>query len=113
MPFVDVRLTKKIGDGEKNELKSEIGKAISIIHKPESYLMVGICDGYDLYFGGKKCENGAYIGVSVFGKATPDDCQKMTAKLCEILERLFGVDGENVYITYSDFDKWGWNGNNF
>lgn len=38
---------------------------------------------------------------------------KMTAKICEILDKELGISGDKVYITYSGFKNWGWNGSNF
>ncbi|MDE7440351.1 MAG: hypothetical protein K2N23_07590 [Clostridia bacterium] len=113
MPFIDVKLSKKITDSEKEQLKSDLGKAISTMHKPESYLMVGICDGYDLYFAGNKLANGAFVSVSVFGKAKASDTEKMTETICDILNKRFSVAGNNVYVTYTDVENWGWNGSNF
>lgn len=113
MPFIDVKLSKKITDDEKEQLKCDLGKSISILHKPESYLMVGICDGYDLYFAGNKLSNGAYLSVSALGKINPADAQKMTASICDILNKRFSIAGNDVYVTYSDIDKWGWDGSNF
>lgn len=72
MPFIDVKLSKKITDREKENLKAELGKSIKIMRKSESYLMVGICDNYDLYFAGNKLENGAFVSVSVFGSVDPN-----------------------------------------
>ncbi len=113
MPFIDVKLSKKITDGEKDLLKSDLGKAISVMHKPESYLMVGISDGYDLYFAGNKLANGAFVSVSVFGKANASDTEKMTESICGILEKRFSVAGSDVYVTYTDVENWGWNKSNF
>ena len=93
-------------------IKSDLGKSISIMRKPESYLMVGICDGYDLYFAGKKLTNGAFVAVSAFGTINPSDAQRMTASVCEILSKRLSVDGSDVYVTYTDIDKWGWDGSN-
>ena len=42
MPFIDVKLSKKITNEEKELIKSDLGKSIAVMHKPESYLMVGI-----------------------------------------------------------------------
>ena len=95
MPFIDVKLSKKITDEEKEQLKSDLGGAVAIMHKSESYLMVGIADGYDLYFAGKKLENGAFVSVSVFGKVSPSDAEKMTAKICGILNGRFSVSGSD------------------
>ena len=113
MPFIDVKLSKKISEGEKEQLKSDLGKAVTLLHKPESYLMVGICDGYDLYFAGNKLANGAFVSVSAFGKVNPADTRKMTESICAILNNRFSVKGNDVYVTYAGFENWGWNGNNF
>lgn len=113
MPFIDCRITQKLTEEQKVKLKSEFGKAMSVVHKPESYLMVGIADNYDLYFAGKKLENGAYVALSLFGSATPSAYEKMTEVICGILETELGIDGASVYVTYHEVDNWGWNGANF
>ena len=113
MPFIDVKLSKKISETEKQQLKSDLGKCISIMHKPESYLMVGICDGYDLYFAGNKLENGAYVSVSAFGKVNPSDTEKMTESICNILKTRLAVKGPEIYVTYAGVENWGWDGSNF
>lgn len=113
MPYIDLKLSKKITDEEKDKLKSELGKCISVMHKPESYLMIGICDGYDLYFAGNKLANGAFVSVSAFGRVNPTDTQKMTECICTILEKQLSVSGRDVYVTYAGVENWGWNGNNF
>ncbi|MDE5667502.1 MAG: hypothetical protein K2I29_04615 [Clostridia bacterium] len=113
MPFIDCKISKKITDEKKEVLKSELGKNISLMRKPESYLMVGICDNYDLYFAGKKLENGAYVGVKLFGKPSSGDTEKMTAAICGLLERELGIPASAVYVTYEGINDWGWNGGNF
>lgn len=113
MPFIDVKLSKKITDAEKEQLKCDLGKSVSIMHKPESYLMVGICDGYDLYFAGNKLSNGAFVSVSAFGNVNPSDTRKMTASICEILGKRLSVKGSEIYVTYAGVENWGWNGDNF
>ncbi len=113
MPFIDCKISKKITTEKKDAIKSELGKAVSILGKPESYLMVGIADGYDLYFAGKRLENGAYVSVSLFGNAPSSAYEKMTATICDILGRELGIDGSAVYVTYHGVSDWGWNGSNF
>jgi phenylpyruvate tautomerase PptA (4-oxalocrotonate tautomerase family) len=113
MPFIDCKLTKIITEEQKDKLKAELGKAIATMNKTESYLMVGISDGYDLYFGGKKLENGAYVAVNVFGEVNPVCSEKMTKVVCDILFSLFGTKGRDIYVTYQGISDWGWNGVNF
>jgi phenylpyruvate tautomerase PptA (4-oxalocrotonate tautomerase family) len=113
MPFIDCKLTKIISQEEKDRLKAELGRAISVMNKTENYLMVGIDDGYDLYFGGRKLENGAYVAVNVFGGVNPVCAQKMTKEVCDILANMFGTRGRDVYVTCNGINDWGWNGVNF
>lgn len=111
MPFIDCKISKKLEDGQKERIKSALGGAVAILHKPESYLMVGIADGYDLYFGGKKVE-GAYVEVSSFGSIDSGASRKMTAEICKILGNE-GVASDKIYVTYHGVKDWGWNGGNF
>lgn len=113
MPMINSKITVSVPQEKRNVLKSEIGKAISVMGKPESYLMLGFEDNYDLYFGGKKLEKGAFISVEVLGEVNAADSQKMSAKLCEIFQKELGIPGDKIYITYSGYKNWGWNGGNF
>ena len=113
MPMIDSKLTMKITDQQKEELKTEFGKLIATLNKPESYLMVGIEDGYDLWFGGKKLDKGAYVAVSLLGNAPQELYGKLTGQICDLLGRKFDIPGNAVYVTYHPVSDWGWNGKNF
>lgn len=113
MPFIDSKISMKLTEDKKENIKEQLGKAVSIINKPESFLMVGIEDNYDLYMAGNKLEKGAYVQVSLFGNASSVAYEKMTAKICEIYESELGIPGNNVYVTYHGVNDWGWNGRNF
>lgn len=113
MPFIDSKLTVSVTPAQKERLKTAFGKAITTLHKTETYLMVGIEDEYDLWMGGRKLEKGAYLAVSLFGSASSADYDAMTGKLCGILEQELGIPGDAVYVTYHPVRDWGWNGGNF
>lgn len=113
MPYIDCKFTQQLTPDEKENIKCGLGKLVSILHKPECYLMVGIEDRYDLYFAGKKLEAGAYVSVSLFGSLKPADCEKMTAAVCGLLKDELGINGTSVYVTYQGIENWGYNGNNF
>lgn len=112
MPFIDSKITLPVSEAQKEIIKSRIGKAVSIINKPESFLMVGIEDNYDLYMGGNKLEKGVYVSVSLFGKASSDAYEKMTGEICKIYEEELGIPGSTVYVAYHEVKDWGWNGRN-
>ena len=111
--MIEVKVTMQLPVEKRDILKAEFGKAISIIGKPESYLMINLVDNQDLYFGGKKLEKGAYVEVKVFGYDDSDASSKMTTRVCEILEKELGIPGEAVYVSYFGTSNWGWNGSNF
>ncbi len=113
MPFIDSKVTVSLTEEKKETVKRKLGRAISLLHKSEGYLMVGFQDNYTLYLGGRKLEKGAYVEVSLFGKASPSDYSKMTGEICRILEEELGIPGSGVYVTYHGLSDWGWNGSNF
>lgn len=113
MPYIDLKVNFPVDDNTKEAVKSEFGQAITALHKGETYLMVGINDSYDLWFGGKKLDKGAYVSVSLLGNASSDDYKDMTGRLCTILNDRLGIPGDCVYVTYHPISDWGWNGSNF
>ncbi len=45
MPFIDLRTTVPAAPAQREALKAAFGKAITTLHKTETYLMVSIQDG--------------------------------------------------------------------
>ena len=96
MPFIDSKVTVSVTEEQKEKIKSELGKAITTLHKTETYLMVGIEDDYDLWMAGNKLDKGAYVSVSLFGNASASDYDNMTAKICEIYEQELEIGRAHV-----------------
>ena len=113
MPFIDSKVTVKISDQQKEEIKSELGKLITTLNKSEAYLMVGIEDSYDLWLGGRKLDKGAYVAVSLLGDAPKELYEKLTGQICDLLSEKLGIPGSAVYVTYHPISDWGFNGKNF
>ena len=113
MPFIDSKVTVKMTEQQKEEIKTELGRLIATLGKSESYLMVGIEDAYDLWLAGKKLEKGAYVAVSLYGSAPAAAYDKLTGQICSLLSQKLGIPGSAVYVTYHPVNDWGWNGQNF
>ncbi len=113
MPYIEAKVTVPVGPEKMEVLKARFGRAVSLIRKPESYLMVGIEPERDLWFAGKKLERGAYVSVSAFGNPARADCGKMAAELTKILKEELDIPGESVYVTFHPVDNWGWEGSLF
>ena len=67
MPMINSKVTVSLPQEKRDILKAEIGKAVAILGKPETYLMVGFEENYDLYLGGKKIVKGSLLSVEVVG----------------------------------------------
>ena len=113
MPFIDSKVTLKISKEKEEIIKAKLGKAITLLGKSESYLMVGFEDEYSLYMAGEKLEKGAYVAVRILGNASSDAYSNLTNAICKIYEEELGIPGKNVYVTYIGINDWGWNGRNF
>lgn len=113
MPFIDCKFSKELSAEKRECVKSGLGELICLLGKSETYLMVNIEDSKDLYLGGKKLADGAYLSVDVFGSVDPARSRRMTAKVCDFLKEKLSIASEHVYITYRGIENWGWNGDNF
>lgn len=113
MPFIDAKITLNLDAQTKEQLKTELAKTMAPLGKSETYLMVGIEDGYDLWMAGKKLEKGAYVALSLLGDASPEKYTEVTKIVCDIFSRLFSIDPASVYVTYHPVKDWGWNNTNF
>lgn len=114
MPYISAKVTKKLTEEQFTNFKVALGKAIEAIPgKTEAYLMVCIEDGQKLWFAGDNSSDQAFIDVKILGKAKAEDYVRMTGVLCNICGELLGIAADKVYITYSEYENWGWNGKNF
>ena len=113
MPFINSKITVKMSDEQKDSIKAKLGKAASIIGKPESYVMIGFEDEYCLYFAGEKLEKGAFVSVDLLGSPNSAAFEEMTAEICRIYADELGIPGDHIYVEYRTTKDWGWNGRNF
>lgn len=114
MPFINVKTTASADNAKCEAVKSALGKAIALIPgKSEQWLMVGIETGCKLWFAGDASADSAYVTVAVLGKLSAGDSEKVTSEITRILGKELSIAPDRVYISYSEHDKWGWNGSNF
>lgn len=113
MPFINTNTNVKISDEQREQLKAELGRAITNLGKSENWLMLSFEDECDMYFKGDSSSPMAFVDISVFGKSTDEACEIMTKDLCEVYNRILGISPENFYVKYSGSTQWGWNNMNF
>lgn len=110
MPFIKTSTNIRVDENKKERLKERFGKAISIIGKPESYLMLEFEDDKNMYFAGSK-DPLAFIDIKVLGSLY--NTNEMTKELTKILSEELSIPPNRIYIAYKDYSDWGFNGNNF
>ena len=110
MPFINVKVSEVLRPETIESVKSQLGQAISLISgKSEQWLMVDIEDGQNLFFKGTNDMPTAFTDVSIFGKATKNECENLTAAVCEILYKEIGVPADRSYVKFQFSDMWGYN----
>ena len=108
MPFINAKFSNTVSAAQEKELKTALGEAITLLSKPERYLMVEIEDDRRLYFGGDNSKPIAFFDVSLLHSAPRASYEKLTARLCEIAKDVMGVDGSNVYVKFEETENWGY-----
>ena len=112
MPYVQLRTNKDISKETEIAIKERLGRAITLLGKTEQWLMVEFVPSCNMYFGGAEVET-AYIGVKLLGKATDEAYNNFTREVTNMMVEIYpNMSPSNVYISYDEYDRWGWNGSN-
>lgn len=112
MPFINTTTNVEISKEKELALKNEFGKAIELLGKSESWLMLSFNDKSSMYFKGEESPM-AFVDVSVFGKSTDVQCEQMTKEMCRIFNNVLGISPDKLYVKYNGSSQWAWNNMNF
>lgn len=113
MPYISTKTNKIITKEREAAITKKLGEAITLIGKSESWLMLNFEDNCRMYFQGSNRESYAYLEIKLFGKATAEAYENMTAAVTNIYETELGIPGNGIYIKYEEVDHWGFDGKNF
>jgi hypothetical protein len=110
MPYISVTIGQRLDVSQKETLKSELGRLITIIPgKTEPDLLVNIQDGASLYMGGTDAPS-AYIDLRVYTRTDPEAKKRFTREVFACITRLFGIETSRQYLTIGEYDHWGYDG---
>lgn len=113
MPFIDVKTNLPVSAQQQETLKARLGQAIEAIPgKSEQWLMVRVEPECALWFAGTD-EPAAMVDVSVYGGASAEAYDALTARICDLLDAVLSLEPSRVYVKYGETPNWGWNGGNF
>lgn len=114
MPFIGTKTNVDLTAEKKELIKQKLGEAIALIPgKSESWLMVAFEFVPDMYFKGDGSKPVAFVEVKIFGKATAQNYDALTAEITKIIGNECGISPDRIYIKYEEVSTWGWNGSNF
>ena len=113
MPYIKTTTNAGVTAEQEQTIKARLGKAIEIIPgKSERWLMLSINPDVKMYFHGDN-DKMAFVEVSIFGRASQQNYQALTAEITKILGEELGIAPDYVYVKYEESSYWGWNGSNF
>ena len=112
MPFINTKTNISISKEKEEIIKSKLGKAISILGKSESWLMLNFEDNSRMYFRGENSFPMAFVAVDLYGRADSARYNSLTNEITTIFNEELEIDKDKIYVKYSEVDNWGWNGNN-
>ncbi|WBW94754.1 phenylpyruvate tautomerase MIF-related protein [Oceanirhabdus sp. W0125-5] len=111
MPFINSKLSISLTKEKETHIKQELGKLISLIPgKTEQWLMVGFEDNYNIFFGGEKNHNIAFVEVKLYGSAPKNNKDRMVEAICNLYETELSIPKANIFVTFQEISDWGWNG---
>ncbi|MCR4904716.1 MAG: hypothetical protein K6A33_01450 [Clostridiales bacterium] len=114
MPYIDISTNASLAPEKIEALKAKIAASLasSFPGKTENWLMVRVAGGETMFFAGSSAPC-MMVDVSIFGAQSKANYQKMTAAVCRLAEDECGIPADRVYVKYTEYDQWGWNGSNF
>jgi len=112
MPSLIIHTNADIAD-KTTFLSRCSSKTAAILAKPESYVMVEVCDNRSMLFGGSDAPL-AFVELKSLGLAT-DQTAALSAHLCKLLNDELGIDPARIYIEFAAPERamFGWNGGTF
>ena len=108
MPLITIHTAQRLTNAQKENLKCGLGRIITILpEKEERMLMVDIGDQHDIYFRGKKCESAAFVEVRVKGRIDLQIKSEVTEAVFELLKQQAGIENDEAYLCFLEFENWG------
>jgi phenylpyruvate tautomerase PptA (4-oxalocrotonate tautomerase family) len=107
MPYIAIITAQKLSSIQKETIKSELGRLITIIPtKTEAGLFIDFSDGHSLYKAGAEVP-AAFIDVRLHTRAALEPKKQFTKETFDLLTRELGIKPEHMYLTIAEFDNWG------
>ena len=114
MPLLKLETTVALAEDQRKTLLAALSKTVAeTIGKPEQYVMVAVGQAAMLMSG--KPGEAAFVDIRSIGGLTDDVNQKLSQKICQLLNEVLGVPPNRIYLNLTDVEasNWGWNSRTF
>ena len=110
MPLLNISTNKEI-QNEEMLLSKSSDFIVSLLKKPENFVMVKLNDSLQMYFSGTN-EPCCFIEIKSIGSLEPS---KMSKLICEFFSKELEISTERIYIFFQNVDSsmWAWNKRTF
>ena len=107
MPYIAINTSQKLSDAQKDKIKAEIGRLISIIPtKVEAGTFVDFSDARTMYKAGEKID-GAFVDLRLYRESEFEAKKKFAEEVFAMLTRELGLKTENMYMNMVELPTWG------
>ena len=113
MPFIHTKTNRPISRETERQLAKDLGQAVRLLGKSESWLMLQFEENCRLYFRGRDDRPLAFVEVKLYSKAEDEAYQSLTAEITRLLSAALAIDPDGIYVAYQETEHWGWQGSNF
>jgi phenylpyruvate tautomerase len=110
MPLLKLETSVSVPEEKRTALSQELSRLVAeTLGKPEQYVMVTI-SRTDILMAGQAGE-AAFADLRSIGGLGGETNRKLTAGICQVLEKTLHLRPERVYVTFSNIraSDWGWN----
>ena len=96
---------------EKKELLTKaLGEAITLLPgKSEAYLMLDFIGECQKAFHGDTSLPLAFVEVKLLGRSTKAAYEALTARICDVFEKILDIPANGTYVKYEEVEHWGYN----
>jgi phenylpyruvate tautomerase PptA (4-oxalocrotonate tautomerase family) len=110
MPYIAINVTEKLSDAQKEKIKAEFGRLVTIIPtKTEARTLIDFSDARTMYKDGKLI-SGAFIELRLWRKSEFEPKKQFTEETFQMLSRELGLAPENMYLNVMELEHWGSDG---
>ena len=110
MPYIALNTTQKLTAQQKEKVKAELGRLITIIPtKTEAGLMVDFSESRTMYIGGKEI-TGAFVELRLFHQSEMEAKKKFVEEVFKMLSKELGISTDDIKLNVMELDTWGTGG---